>query len=66
MSEEDVFGLLVDAYQAGALDVHQNWQADRDPCFAEAAHDYARAALAIEALQPTSQSSSSSSRRLCW
>lgn len=28
------------AYIAGATDVHNNWQEDRDPCFAEAAYDY--------------------------
>jgi hypothetical protein len=28
------------AYRQGALDVHQNYQPDRDPDFTEAAHDY--------------------------
>jgi hypothetical protein len=32
---------LEHAYCAGAMDVHENWQEDRDPDFTEAAHDYA-------------------------
>jgi hypothetical protein len=35
------------AYIAGALDVHGNWQEDRDPDFAEAASDYADSQAAI-------------------
>lgn len=34
---------IVAAYIAGATDVHNNWQEDRDPCFKEAAYDYADA-----------------------
>jgi chromosome segregation ATPase len=34
---------VVDAYIAGAMDVHHNWQADRAPDFSEAARDYAAA-----------------------
>lgn len=32
---------IVAAYIAGATDVHNNRQEDRDPCFKEAAYDYA-------------------------
>ena len=31
---------IVDAYCAGALAVHENWQEGCDPCFKEAAYDY--------------------------
>jgi chromosome segregation ATPase len=34
---------VVDAYIAGAMDVHNKWQADRAPDFSEAARDYAAA-----------------------
>jgi hypothetical protein len=36
---------VVAAYIAGATDVHNNWQEDRDPDFTEAAHDYAADAI---------------------
>lgn len=32
---------VIAAYIQGAMDVHNNWQEDRDPDFTEAAHDYA-------------------------
>lgn len=31
---------VIAAYAQGAMDVHENWQEDRDPDFTEAAHDY--------------------------
>lgn len=42
------------AYEAGAMDVHENWQEDRDPDFSEAASDYV-ASLDFAALTPTQQ-----------
>ena len=38
---EAIHDMIVKAYIAGATDVHNNWQEDRDPDFTEAAHDYA-------------------------
>lgn len=53
MSEipEQFVELLKSAYIAGATDVHNNWQEDRDPDFSEAASDYA-ASINIP-VQPT-------------
>jgi hypothetical protein len=40
MSEDEMNDAIAKAYIAGATDVHNNYQEDRDPDFAEAAHDY--------------------------
>ena len=39
---------IVMAYEQGALDVHLNWQEDRDPDFSEAASDYAASRAALK------------------
>jgi hypothetical protein len=40
---------VITAYMQGAMDVHENWQEDRDPDFTEAAHNYYASVVADDA-----------------